>query len=321
MARLRTYLRSATRFVGAIICIAAIALSAGAIYQSIAGNVDETRYKPPGRLVDVGGRRLHLYCIGSGAPAVILEAGLGWGLGTWRQVQPKVADTTQVCSYDRAGYGWSDVGPPPRTSKQIAEELHSLLQKGEVHGPYVLVGHSIGGLYLQYYAAKYATEVAGMVLVESSHQQEGNHPPSGLSLLAMEVVGATGLARLLIRYGDPTMDAVYSSNKTYATPFKELGVVGTSAEEVRNARLSLGDRPLIVLTAGRRDHDESWRKLQLDLLTLSSNSKRIVAEGSGHRIQNDQPDVVVAAIRDVVERSRGRKPGNEKHQEFVTNHR
>src|SRR4051794_15303531 len=115
MERRRRYLHWTLHLLGAIMGLVVIALSAGAIYQSIVGNVDETRYKPPGRLVDIGGRRLHLYCIGSGSPAVILEAGLGWGMGTWGQVQPKVAETTRVCSYDRAGYGWSDVGPPPRT--------------------------------------------------------------------------------------------------------------------------------------------------------------------------------------------------------------
>jgi pimeloyl-ACP methyl ester carboxylesterase len=188
------------RILGAIICLVVIALSAGAIYQSIVGNVDETRYKPPGRLVDIGGRRLHLYCTGSESPTVILEAGLGWGVGTWRRVRPKVAETT--------------------------------------------------------------------------------------------------------RYGDPAMDAVYSSNKSCATPIKELAVVATSTEEVRKARLALGDRPLIVLTAACRNGDESWQRMQLSLLMLSSNSRRIVVEGSGHRIQSDRPDVVVDAIRDVVQKSR-----------------
>jgi pimeloyl-ACP methyl ester carboxylesterase len=168
----------------------------------------------------------------------------------------------------------------------------------------VLVGHSIGGLYLQYFAATYPADVAGMVLVDSSDEEEGKDPPPRLFLLAMKVVGATGLARLFIRYGDPAMDAVYSSNKSYATPFKEMEAVATSTEEVRKARLSLGDRPLIVLTAARTDGDESWRRMQLSLLRLSSNSRRIVVQGSGHRIQNDRPDVVVDAIRDVVQRIR-----------------
>lgn len=305
MPRLPRYLRWVTRIIGGMFCLVVIALAVGAIYQAIAGDVDETRYKPPGRLVDIGGRHLHLYCTGRGSPTVILEAGLGWGLGTWRHVQPQVAETTRVCSYDRAGYGWSDVGPSPRTSSQVSSDLHILLQKAGVQAPLVLVGHSLGGLYLQHYAATYPADVSGMVLIDSSHEDQGNDPPpSRLFLLAMKGLGATGLARLLFRYGDSSMNAVYSSNKTYNTPFEELAVVAKSADELRKARLSLGNKPLIVLTAQRSDSDESFHRMQLDLLTRSSNSKRIVVEGSGHMIQNDRPDVVIAAIRDVVEKSR-----------------
>lgn len=304
MPRLPRLLRWATRILGGLFCLVVVALGIGTAYQAIAGDVDETRYKPPGRLIDVGGRHLHLYCTGHGSPTVVLEAGLGWGLGTWRQVQPNVAKTTQVCSYDRAGYGWSDVGPSPRTSSQVSSDLHLLLQKAGVQAPLVLVGHSLGGLYVQYYAATYPAEVSGMVLVESSHEDQGNDPPpSRLFLLAMKGLGATGLARLLFRYGDSSMNAVYSSNKTYATPFEELAVVAESADELREAHLSLGNKPLVVLTAGRSDTDTSWHRMQLDLVTRSSNSKRIIVEGSGHMIQNDRPDVVIEAIRAVVEKS------------------
>jgi pimeloyl-ACP methyl ester carboxylesterase len=304
MPQLRRYLRWAVRIVGGIFCLVVVGLAIGALYQAIAGNVDETRYKSPGRLVDIGGRRLHLYCTGQGSPTVILEAGLGWGLGTWRNVQPSVSQTTQVCSYDRAGYGWSDVGPSPRTSSQVSSDLHTLLQKAGVHPPLVLVGHSLGGLYVQHYAATFPAEVSGMVLVDSSHEDQGNDPPSRLFLLAMKGLGASGLGRFFIRYGDSSMNAMYSSNKTIAATIEELAVVTKSADELRKAHLSLGNKPLIVLTAGRNDSDDSWHRMQLDLLTRSSNSQRIVVDNSGHRIQNDRPDEVIAAIRDVVEGSR-----------------
>jgi len=300
------YLRWTARIVAGIVCLVVVGLAAGAAYQAIAGDVDETRYPPPGILVDIGGRRLHLYCIGNGSPVVVLEAGLGWGLGAWRYVQPGVAQTTQVCSYDRAGYGWSDVGPSPRTSSQVSTDLHMLLQRADVHPPFVLVGHSIGGLYLQYFAATYAAEVAGMVLVESSHQDQGNDPSLGVMLVIMKGLTPTGLPRLLFRYGDASMNAIYSSNKTIATPIDELAVVAKSADEVRQTRLSLGNKPLIVLTSGRNDSDDAWHRMQLDLLTRSSNGKRIVVEDSGHRVPNDRPDVVIAAIRAVVEQSRHR---------------
>ena len=142
------------------------------------------------------------------------------------------------------------------------------------------------------------------VLVDSSHEDQGNDPPSRLFLVAMKGVGATGLGRFFIRYGDSSMNAMYSSNKTIAATIEELAVVTKSAEELRKAHLSLGNKPLIVLTAGRNDSDDSWHRMQMDLLTRSSNSKRIVVDNSGHRVQNDRPDEVIAAIHDVVERSR-----------------
>ena len=304
MPKLRRYFRWTARIVGGIVGLVIVGLAAGAVYQAVAGDVDETRYPPPGRLVDIGGRRLHLYCIGHGSPAVILEAGLGWGLGAWRHVQPSVAQTTQVCSYDRAGYGWSDVGPSPRTSSQVSSDLHMLLRAADVHPPFVLVGHSIGGLYAQHFAAAYTAEVAGMVLVESSHEDQGNDPSLPVMLAAMKALTPTGLPRLMFRYGDSSMNAMYSSNKTIATPIRELAVIAKSTDEVRQARLSLGNEPLIVLTSAPTDADDSFHRMQLDLLTRSSNSKRIVVERSGHRVPSDRPDVVIAAIRDVVEQSR-----------------
>jgi len=292
------------RIAGAILGLVVVALAFGAVYQAIVGNVDETKYKPPGRLVDVGGRRLHLYCTGHGSPTVILEAGLGWGLGTWRDVQAGAARFTQVCSYDRAGYGWSDPDPSPRTSSEIVSDLHTLLRNAGVRPPYVLVGHSIGGLYMQLYAATYPGDVSGMILLDSSHEEQGHSPPPPLFIDTMQVLGATGVARLLFRYGDPSMDAVYSSNKSYAASLAEVSAIAKSADEVREAHLSLGNKPLIVLTAGRSDADSSWRRMQLELLTHSTNSKRIVVANSGHRIHVEQPAVVIAAIHDVVEKSR-----------------
>ncbi len=304
MPQVRRTLGWALRIVGGILSLVFVALAFGAIYQAIAGNVDVTKYKPPGRLVDIGGRRLHLYCTGHGSPTVILEAGLGWGMGTWRNVQPRVAEFAQVCSYDRAGYGWSDPDPSPRTSSEVVSDLHTLLQEAGVRPPYVLVGHSIGGLYMQLYAATYPSDVSGMVLLDSLHEDQGRSPPSRLFIGVMKALGATGVARLLFRYGDPSMDAVYSSNKSYEAPFEEISVIARSADEVRGAHLSLGNKPLIVLTSGRSEADSSWRRMQLELLTHASNSKRIVVENSGHRIQNERPEAVIAAIRDAVEKSR-----------------
>src|SRR5918993_1185104 len=144
----------------------------GAIYQAIATDRAERSYPPPGEMVDVGGYSLHINCVGQGSPTVVLDGGSGEMSADWVWVQREVSDTTRVCAYDRAGMGWSEMGPQPRDAKQISSELHTLLTNAGIEGPYVLVGHSFGGLYMQTYAARYPDEVAGVSLVESSHPDQ-----------------------------------------------------------------------------------------------------------------------------------------------------
>src|SRR5215213_6427241 len=136
----------------------------GAIYQGIATELAERAYPPPGEMVDVGGYSLHINCVGQGSLTVVLDGGSGEMSASWVLVQQEVSGTTRVCSYDRAGMGWSEMGPEPRDAKQISSELHTLLSKSGIEGPYVLVGHSFGGLYMQTYAAWYPEEVAGVAL-------------------------------------------------------------------------------------------------------------------------------------------------------------
>ena len=262
-----------------------------------------TRYPPPGRLVDIGGASLHLYCVGQGSPTVVLEAGLGLGLVTWREVQPQVSQVTRACSYDRAGYGWSDPGPLPRTSSRISAELEALLDRAGVQGPYVLVGHSLGGLYARHFASMHLADVAGMVLVDSTHEQQGAARSLVLSLT--RAAHFVGIRRLLFRFGDDGLNAMYTSNHSSAAANEEFAAVAASFDEVQRVNPSLGDRPLVVITAGQSDEGE-WRALQLDLLTRSTNSRRIVAEGSGHYVQDDRPALVIDAIREVVAKVHGR---------------
>ena len=128
---------------------------------------DARAYPPPGQMVDVGGYRLHINCTGAGSPTVVIDAGLGDWSSMWGFVQPGVAKTTRVCTYDRAGAGWSDQGPLPRDARQFAKELHTLLQNANIPGPYVMVGHSMGGLPVRVFTHEYAAEVAGVVLIDS----------------------------------------------------------------------------------------------------------------------------------------------------------
>jgi thioesterase domain-containing protein len=243
-------------------------------------------------LVDVGGHQLYINCTGTGAPAVVLEAGLDSGSEAWSDFQPGVAGFTQVCSYDRAGLGRSEAGPKPRTSQNIVDDLHRLLSNAGVRGPYVMVGHSFGGMNVRLYAAQHPQEVAGVLLVDSLH-------PDSLSRIR-EVLGEIAWGEIAgqTNQNDERVDLVQSS--------AQVGAAG-----------NLGATPLVVLTAGRRvaapfstsPHiaarlEELWLELQDDLPGLSSNSTHIIARRSGHSIQSDEPQLVVDAIRQVVESSR-----------------
>ena len=162
---------------GALTLVVVLAV-AGFLYENISEARDRRFNAMAGGLVDVGGRRMHIDCTGQGSPAVILESGLGDSFVSWHKVQPQIANFTRVCSYDRAGLGYSDSSPLPRTSDVIAKELHALLHAAGVSPPYILVGHSMGGFDVRLYASLYRSEVVGMVLVDASHpDQENRFPP------------------------------------------------------------------------------------------------------------------------------------------------
>ncbi len=247
---------------------------------------------PPGdRLVDVGSYRLHLVCVGTGRPTVILEAGAGDDHSTWDGVQPPVATVTRVCSYDRAGEGTSDPGPLPRTSRQVVHALHTLLVRAGIGGPYVLVGHSMGGLYMRLYAYTYPHAVVGMVLVDSAHEDEW------------------------------TVDRIPDNSCTSGTRCEEVKdcVSRADAAEARAAVRGRGPFPLdhlllVVLSAGLSHGDATidahWPAWQRALAHLSATSRWTTVPTSGHRIQDDQPEVVIGAIRHVVDVARhgGRLP-------------
>jgi pimeloyl-ACP methyl ester carboxylesterase len=256
---------------GLVIGLVALAVI-GVIYQAFATEIYRRIYPPPGELVDVGGHSLHINCVGEGSPTVILESGSGATSVDWANIQPEVADTTRVCAYDRAGTGWSEPGSGPGDPQQIAGELHTLLSNAGIDGPYVLVGHSFGGLYVLMYADLYPNEVEGMVLVDSSHPEQ--------SARTAEAHAASEGS---------------SAEEIRATP-------ETSAAQVLLSTQSLGDKPLAVITAG--EHEPIWLELQDELAALSSDSVHRVVEGATHEsLLDDQRDAQVSsmAILEVVE--------------------
>ncbi len=174
--RKRRHIRRILRWIGktfkvVVALLLALAL-VGFTYETVASRLDRREFRPPGRLVDVGGYNLHLQCSGEGSPTVVLDTGLGSTSLYWGLVVPEVAKYTRVCTFDRAGYGWSDVGPEPRSSSQIVKELHTLLAKGNAPGPYILVGWSFGGFTARLYPHLYPGEVVGIVLVDSAHEEQ-----------------------------------------------------------------------------------------------------------------------------------------------------
>ena len=284
----------------------------GAIYESLAEAADAKDYPPPGQLVDVGGHRLHINCTGTGSPAVVIEAGLGdWSTSWAGYVQPEVAKTTRVCTYDRAGLGWSDVSSLPSDAAQFAKELHTLLQNANVPGPYVMVGHSLGGLIVRVFVHDYASEVAGVVLVDSMNPKQVTESLSNRLALFSSIEAAlarVGVARLIVKLpaiasgAPPNGEAYYplfSRPQSFQTTANEYKALPASAAESA-AVTSFGDLPLIVLTAKGNDNP-GWPEWQTELLQLSSNSEQMFAENSRHVIQFDEPKAAVDAILKMVE--------------------
>lgn len=298
---------------------------AGFLYENISEARDR-RFNPmEGQLVDVGGHKMHIDCAGTGTPTVVLDSGLGDSYLSWRRVQPQIAKITRVSSYDRAGLGYSDPSSQPRTGKVIAKELHSLLKAAGISPPFVLVGHSMGGYYIRLYASLYRDEVAGMVLVDASHPDQESRFPARLKDLEgswqreLQLVAWTmpfGIPRLLGHCeSDPPERAADCNWHSAREQLAEFRAFPESAAETAQTG-SLGDLPLAVLSHDpdkpsndlppdlAKSMSDAWEKMQEELAHLSARGTQTIAKNSSHYIQIDRPDVVIDAVRSVVEQSR-----------------
>lgn len=317
--------RALARGLGLFVALSAILTAAGAGYEAIAARGDARAYPPPGQLVDVGGYRLHIQCAGTGSPTVVLDAGLGGTSLDWALVQPAIGQMTRVCAFDRAGMGWSESGPEPRTPEQNARELHTLLTHAGVHGPYVLVGHSLAGKNVRLFAVMYPDQVAGMVLVDArSEYVDARTSPSAAqgfknlyAFLAKAYKAARGLG-LMRLIGASVVGAPALSIETrtamaliaYGPRSQEAGTAEAMEREANDAQLaaapSLGDRPLIVLASeANMTGEPHWAEAQHRLAEMSAQGRLIVPAGSGHYLHWDHPAVVIDAVAEVVGRLRG----------------
>src|SRR5579862_6318024 len=227
-----------------LLLLVVVFAGAGFLYENISEARDRRFNPAPGHLVKVDGKRMHIDCTGEGSPAVILESGLGETYVSWRKVQPQIAKFTLVCSYDRAGLGYSDSTSGPRTSQVMAEQLHALLQAARIEPPYVLVGHSMGGFNVRLFASLYRDEVAGIVLVDSSHpDQQRRLPPEiknmeGSWLREAEFLEYTmpfGIPRLLdLCDNNPAQRAADCNWHSAREGVAEMKSVSTSAAQTRS---------------------------------------------------------------------------------------
>jgi len=325
----RSWLR---RIATGLLLLIVLLACAGILYENISEARDRRFNPEPGRLVDVDGRRMHIYCEGevgvNAGTTVVLDSGLGDSYISWRKVQPEIAKFARVCSYDRAGLGYSDPTSRPRTSRVIAEELHAMLQAAGIAPPYVLVGHSMGGYDVRLYASLYRSEVAGMVLVDASHPEQENRFPAELKNMNgswlreaefLEFSMPFGIPRLLdLCEGDPEQRAAECNFHTAREEVEELKSFSASAAETA-ATGALGDLPLTVLSHDpdkpvtdlpadlAKPTNDAWEKMQEELAHLSTRGTQTIAKNSSHYIQIDRPEVVIQAVQAVVDQARGTK--------------
>jgi pimeloyl-ACP methyl ester carboxylesterase len=275
---------------------------------------------PPGQLIDIGNHcRLHIFCMGEGEPPVILECGTGGISLDWHPLQKEISRLTNVYSYDRAGSGWSDASPHPRTIPQIVKELHCLLSRLEVSQPYILVGHSLGGLLVQYYARQYPGKVAGIVLVDSSHPKIYQFlPPESARKNRKELIKrwVSSLFGLLpaANLENVPLDVRHVYSKLLARPSYWRSLISQNKylnkENIAELFDNVGafpDIPVIVLTPRTADWlsqitpelPRLWLETQKELASLSPTGKLVFVE-SGHSIPDENPEAIMDAVRQIL---------------------
>jgi pimeloyl-ACP methyl ester carboxylesterase len=332
--RVRSWLKRV--LLGLIAAVAGIS-GIGAIYQAIAVRADQRTYLPPGQFVDVNGRRIHMLVLGheTNRPTVLLEAGIATFSSNWAWVQEELAASTRVVTYDRAGLGWSDPAPEPQDAQQSAMDLHAALEAADIQGPYVVAGHSYGGLVVRAFTDLYPDEVVGMVLVDASHPDQWAAVPAakGGRMVAVgnRVTGflaRLGIVRMLdmyqsIRAGLPEqqaaeMKAILAQPQSWSTSGDTLALWDARSRPQINQARELGDLPLVVLTAPVRPsgasvggYADALNSQQAELSTLSSNSLHLTVQGATHEslvAEREHALVVANGVLKAIEAAETGKP-------------
>lgn len=307
-----------------------LAIGSGFAYEAIASKQSARNYPPPGKLVDAGGYNLHLVKVGTGSPTILLEAGSGETSLSWRQIPDELAEFATVVSYDRAGYAWSEPANSDRTGENIVRELHTALEKEGIHGPYLLVGHSLGGMYARLFAETYRDEVVGLVLIDARPEDDARDTAEILkqekfvgnpSASTLKLIKHSGLLRLLkdeLLNGQVAKEDreqfvnVIAKGSFFEAKEEEGNWAGTTEDAIRGQRL--GSLPVRIIARGMaqdyaqagiseeggRKLESIWQAGQQKMLGISTDSQLIVAEKSGHMVIHDQPELVVETIRSLL---------------------
>jgi pimeloyl-ACP methyl ester carboxylesterase len=334
--KLKLWIRFALK---SFLLLLVVAVLAGIAYEQIGQRRDRKRFPQVGRSVDIGGRTLNIFCSGAGAPPVIFESG-GPGPGLeWETFQPEAAKFTQACWYDRAGEGWSDSGPFPRTSSAIARDLHELLKRAGVPAPYVFAGASFGGLNSRVYGGLYPNEVAGMILIDSAHEDELRRAPKFVLgrtaprflwrplQMAFKVAAFVGLLRLTQSSPTQGKDPSQMTREEIIEALRQrpkslvgnasTGIVLPESFAEGSSVTRIGDFPLVVLTASQSfdfgeaelnreaaAYQQVWiHEIQPKLVGLSTRGRQIVVPNANHG--SIPQELIISSIHEVVVEVRG----------------
>jgi pimeloyl-ACP methyl ester carboxylesterase len=330
----RTWRKVVERIVLSVVVLLAAFVAGSSAYNTIALHLFWATNSPPGDFYSVNGHRMHIICTGSGSPTIVLEAGLGNDSMTWGGVQPVLSSTTRVCSYDRAGFGWSDLLPTPRDADHVAAELHELLLQAKVTGPIVLMGHSIAGIYMRDYATRYPEGIVGIVFVDGSIplQDEnpvmkagsGKVPPRWAFELLAKSAMSTGIPRLMgmcsqsIKGFDARAAKLQAEDicQTHISQmFDYMDGINRSGHETVHTGpygalpiLIISEDPAKIPAGVSADAANVWNQMQEDLKKLSTRSRRIIAKDSSHYIHIDRAELIEKEVPLFIEQIRGTAP-------------
>lgn len=327
-----------------LIILVTVLIAGSSLFNTIAQHLFWARNPPPGQILRVNSHKMHISCTGQGQPTIILDAGLGSDSFHWGEIQPGLSRITRVCSYDRAGFGWSDALPAPRDADHIANELHQLLLQAGITGPLVLMGHSIAGMYIRDYATHYPSALAGLVFVDSSTPLQDENPAmkstnaSGPPSWVFRSALIAGIPRLIGMCSKPAkgMEPYAGRQQAedvcrvhYTAITSEFDSFNQSGHQTIHSG-PFGSLPILIFShdpakaipahnpVNEVRRQQAWSQMQEDLKKLSTHSRRIVAKGSTHNVHRDRADLVVKEVTLFIQQIRGTTPPPETGNSTVT---